>query len=686
MSLTGAALLRQLQNEHTPNLDLLVRESIQNSLDATNGDDYVIVNFKTGEFDKNKLAEHFEGIGDKLRQKFVEDNCKFLAIQDSHTTGLTGKLNKEDVKDDQFGNLIKLVYDIAKPQEQQGAGGSWGLGKTVYFRIGIGLVIYYSRLWNPDSRNYEYRLAACCIEDEKGDNPILPLYNDSTRSGIAWWGEELKENKTIPLTNEEAINNILSIFGITPYFNGLTGTTVIIPFIDETALLNNKQPEYTIGEELLMPYWRRSIEEYLKISVQRWYTPRLCNDYYKYGCKLYVKINGKNVERDNMKPIFQLIQYLYNKAAEADISEDDYGFGNKYSTCQCQIEEIKVREELKTTKTGIVAFAKISKEDLGMLPPNNHYDPNIYLNTSLPEGGNNAPILTFTRKPGMLVSYVTNGDWLYQVPPTNENEYLIAVYVLNGENTLRNTPGYSLEEYVRNGEEADHTSWSDHDKKLERKPPIVERIKKNTAKKLAAQFNDQPSSQPGIMDRGLGQSLAEILLPPEGFGSSATSPGDRGSGDRGSGGRGSSVARLGNGVKLHYSHVSTIYHADGMEVSFEIRAKKKVDKFNFGLSIASESKPIDCDSWEKEFDMKLPFKITSASLKFKKIDGGENLQEYKIGNVSNGPIFKYLKTTQDESPYGVCVDFGSAHSFELVLTLSLSVFSKEVKPIFKPIN
>lgn len=676
MGMTGTALLRQLQNEHTPNLDLLVRESIQNSLDATTGDRYVIVNFKIGEFDKNKLANHFEGIEEKLRQKFVEDNCKFLAIQDSHTTGLTGKLNKEDVMDDQYGNLIKLVYDIAKPQEQQGAGGSWGLGKTVYFRIGIGLVIYYSRLWNPDTRNYESRLAACYVEDEKGVNPILPLYNNHKKSGIAWWGEMLRENKTVPLTDEEKINDILSIFGITPYSRKLTGTTVIIPFINEAALLNNKQPEYTIGENTLIPYWRRSIEEYLKISVQRWYTPRLCNDYYKYGCKLYVKINGKNVERDNMEPIFQLIQHLYNKAAEAEIREDDYGFGNKYSTCQCQIEEIKVREELDSTKSGIVAFAKISKEDLGMLPPNNHYDPNIYLNTSLPEGGNNAPILTFTRKPGMLVSYVTNGDWLYQVPPTSENEYLIAVYVLNGENTLRNIQGYSLEEYVRNGEEADHTSWSDHDKKLERKPPIVERIKKNTAKKLASQFDDQPSIHQEYMDRGLGQSLADILLPPEGFGHSATTPNAGGS----------HVTRLGNGVKLRYSLVNTKYHADGMEVSFEILAKKKVDKFKFGISIASESKPIDCDSWEKEFDMKLPFKLTSANLKFKKLDGGENLQEYEIGQESNSLLFRYLTTTQDKIPYGVSVDFESAHSFELVLTLSLSVSSKDVKPIFKPLN
>lgn len=216
MTQSGSSLLKLIQNNNMPILDLLVRESIQNSLDAKNeSDPNVMVEFLTGEFEKALLNIELDGITDALNKKFLNDSYKYIAIKDSNTVGLTGKLHYDDVMDNQYGNLLKLIYEISKPQEAEGAGGSWGLGKTVYFRVGIGLVIYYSRIINEQG-DYESRLAASLVENELETDSLIPVLSEKSKRGIAWWGEEIGENKTRPITDDDYIVKVLNIFSIEP--------------------------------------------------------------------------------------------------------------------------------------------------------------------------------------------------------------------------------------------------------------------------------------------------------------------------------------------------------------------------------------------------------------------------------------------------------------------------------------
>lgn len=184
MSESGSSLLRLIQNTSTSRLDLLIRESLQNSLDAADGEsNYVGVNFKVGEFDATTLNSFFEGIKDKLNARYF-GNYKYISIRDYNTSGLTGPIHFSEVQNNNFGNLLKLVYEISKAQENQGSGGSWGLGKTVYFRLGIGLVIYYSRIIN-ESGQYESRLAAALVEDERKTDTLIPKLAGVPQRGIA---------------------------------------------------------------------------------------------------------------------------------------------------------------------------------------------------------------------------------------------------------------------------------------------------------------------------------------------------------------------------------------------------------------------------------------------------------------------------------------------------------------------
>ena len=133
MSQTGSSLLRLIQNNDMPIIDLLVRESIQNSLDAKlNSSEYVRVDFNIGTFEACTLNRELDQVSDKFNQRYPKQKYQYIAIRDSNTQGLTGPLDYEHVHNNNYGNLLKLVYEISKPQESKGSGGSWGLGKTVY--------------------------------------------------------------------------------------------------------------------------------------------------------------------------------------------------------------------------------------------------------------------------------------------------------------------------------------------------------------------------------------------------------------------------------------------------------------------------------------------------------------------------------------------------------------------------
>ena len=112
MTQSGSSLLRLIQNNNMPVLDLLVRESIQNSLDARKMDSkYVEVDYLTGKFKSAKLGRELEQISDSLNHKYGDGEYDYIAIRDSNTVGLTGVMDYKKVQNNVYGNLLKLVYE-----------------------------------------------------------------------------------------------------------------------------------------------------------------------------------------------------------------------------------------------------------------------------------------------------------------------------------------------------------------------------------------------------------------------------------------------------------------------------------------------------------------------------------------------------------------------------------------------
>ncbi len=677
MTQSGSSLLRLIQNNKTPVLDLLVRESIQNSLDAHKPDSRsVTVEYLIGNFSSRRLAGELEGITSALNDRFPADHCQYIAVCDSDTVGLTGEMDVQNVRDNRYGNLLKLVYEICKPQEAEGAGGSWGLGKTVYFRIGIGLVIYYSRISDGNGK-YSSRLAASFVENETNPDAMIPEYKGMTRRGIAWWGKTIRENTTVPVTDESYIDKFLDIFGIAPYTGDKTGTMIVIPYINRDVLLANNRIDYedVMGEHF-SPYWYSSLENYLRIAVQRWYAPRLCNPYYPYGAFLKVLVNREGISADTMEPVFKTVQALYNRANY--VAEEDFLTENE---AEIFTDTTIVKKYLNEMKAGNIACTKLSRKTLGMEVPHNKPEPAVYFNCEITDKTTNRPMVFFVRKPGMIVAYENVSAWTAGIPSTSKNEYIFGIFVLNSDNDFRikDCPVTKLEEYVRRSEMADHTSWNDWSESGFN-PRIISKIQKSVTKMLGNQYAGDEAQRQPKKNSELGRYFGDMILPPDGFGNAAnggTKPGGTGGGNK-------TTKKFSFGIIAPEIR----YRGDKMTVPMELKtaSNKKITQTAFEVQIASETGKIRIEEWEQEMKIASPFAIDEVSICVDMADGERTGTILKINYDTPSAAFKdiilTLRTTEGGTACGLDVQASAEHSLKIRFITTIHLRKKNVRPVF----
>ena len=676
MTQSGSSLLKLIQNNKTPVLDLLVRESVQNSLDAHKADaKSVTVEYLTGTFNSGNLSKELEGITDALIKRFHSDSCQYLAICDSNTVGLTGEMDVKNVKGNNYGNLLKLVYEICKPQEAEGAGGSWGLGKTVYFRIGIGLVIYYSRI-DEGNGKYSSRLAASYVENETSPDAMIPEYKGMTRRGIAWWGDTIRENTTVPVTDEKYIEQFLDIFGIEPYFGDKTGTMIVIPYINNDTLLAHNRIDYTDElEEHLSPYWYSSIENYLRIAAQRWYAPRLSNPYYPYGAFLKVLVNGNGISADSMEPVFKTVQSLYNRANH--VEKEDFFTSNN---AEVTVGDATVKKFLQDTIAGNIACTKLTREVLHMEAPHNKPEPAVYFNCEITDKTANRPLVFYVRQPGMIVSYENVSAWTAGIPSTNASEYIFGIFVLNSSNPFKveDSPVSRLEEYIRKSEMADHTSWNDWtDSHFN--PRIISKIQKSVTKVIGSQYSSDDVKHQPKENSELSRYLGDLILPPDGFGNGANNNPDKPKPDSTKTQKKFSFAVMTSGIT---------YRADTMTVPMELKtaSNKKIKHTAFEMQIESESGKISLNEWENTLKLSAPFTISEVGIFIDSIDGEKKGALLKVNNANHLTSFQdisfKLKTTAAGSAFGLDITAAKEYSIKIKLTALISLAQKNVRPAF----
>lgn len=487
MAQDGDAILRSLQNNSMPIIDLFVRESIQNSLDAyLSPESPVEIQIKHGSFNGISLGKYLE----KLEDTAPKSKSEFISITDINTTGLDGAVvgDKEELDK---SNFHKLIFNIGKQQTSQHAGGSWGLGKTIYFKLGIGIVIYYTKIHSG-----EERLLVSLIENQNDES--TRLLRESER-GIAWWGSDLdKEGNLLPISDPSEIASFLSVFGLTRFEDGQTGTSIIIPYIRSDC---SKKTE---------DYWENSYAEKIEMAVQRWYNPRISNrDYPQINGLPYliIQINGQRISPIEFAPTFANFRSLY-EAASRKIGDDEQGIVVK------EVSNFRSITPNMKIPVGYLAYKIVSSKQLEMYAPNNLPSPLKFIcsgkTSKSREYGHS--IIAYTRKPGMILNYSADiNSWLKKDLDLGEDNYMLALFVPNSDQRMHDdyfTSYENIESYLRATELSDHSSWIDLDGYT-----IVKRIRERVSTILCTSFDSHKKSENNSISMSLARKYGAILLP-----------------------------------------------------------------------------------------------------------------------------------------------------------------------------
>ncbi len=214
----------QFRNDDVGLATALVRETVQNSMDAGNLEGPVKVTFTFADPDTGLKAgyleslleghaAHFEASGYEL-DKIDFDNPRALIVEDFNTTGLTGSLDGSD--EDHFSDFW---WRHGVSHKDGKSGGRWGLGKLVYS--------FSSRV------NTFFGLTV-----RKGDErPSLMgqtvlryhNYNDARFPPHSFFAEGTEsEDNTMPIQDRNFVEDFSRQFGIRRKLD--TGLSIVIPF------------------------------------------------------------------------------------------------------------------------------------------------------------------------------------------------------------------------------------------------------------------------------------------------------------------------------------------------------------------------------------------------------------------------------------------------------------------------
>lgn len=635
----GSAFLKSLQTEKLPELDLLVRESIQNSSDASIGmkGNNFHIDYRFEKFNPKGLFYHLGKVGGVLKDRYASDSF-FLEIRDSKTSGLTGPYKSDELDGADHGNYYKLIFDSGINQTQEGAGGNWGFGKSVYYRVsGAGIVIYYTKIADNGSGLPEERLIITMVVDERSEDCVLRDFAKNP-TGRAWWGQDgLEDGVVWPVTSPDSIKEFLEIFGLVPFGATDTGTSVIIPFINEKTLLEDVIPsDGATEDELDRCIWKDSVPEYLIHAIQKWYAPRLRNKHLEElgdGSKwIRARVNGTPLKNDDsMNPVFRTVQELYNTALFKCKGKD---YVSDISSIKCK--EINVRKEgLSRENVGYVAYAKLSSRDIYGAQAG--ISPYILSGNFKNNDEENEPIVMFAREPGMVIAYSIDGTWSKNVkaPAKNagssDDEYIFAFFVPRVDNEfeegfegLRREIYFNLGGYLRKCEESDHASWED-----KAKFKLIGKIKAGVSRKIADGMKSDDSMMVNASASRLSGWIGKALMPPRGY---AIKPKKKSGGGSSGGSAGSTRMYFETGVPEWEEELLILPFVIGMGDK-DARCVK--------IEAQSEGGTVSPEAWIRDIGTPFPVSIESASISFVDAVGEELALSCKASDprASDGPLY-----------------------------------------------
>lgn len=605
----GSGALKALQNDDIPEVDLLVREAIQNSSDAAidvKDKRSCKIVFGLGTFATEDLNKYIPEVSESLRSRFQQPRAEYIEIRDTNTVGLTGPVSVEDLDPEDHGNYFKLVFDTGKEQNNSNAGeagGSWGYGKSVYYRVGIGIVIFYSRIKLEDSK-YESRLIISLVENENDAGALLKArYPRSV--GRAWWGIR-SGTEVLPVTDESDIREILSVFKVKEFGPEQAGTSIIIPYIEKERLLAGVFPD-SCGvdqDEIDMCGFKDNLADYIELAVQKWYAPRLNNfnlEKYSGQKALDIRISkdpddySVPLKFDRMRPLFQLIQELYTTAVSANVSGAERYRSEFFPGIKTQAIPSK---SLRPHIAGHIATIRVPKDAL-YPSTGTGISPHTYLRL-FGKHAVNDPITMFARTPGLILDYKIDGKWVKGLhAPSDDGTYELVFFVPRCDSYLvpdinDSNAGKPFGEYLRSREKSDHMDWVDS-----AKVRIVSNIQGQVVSKCNELFGEEDyepvestaSRLSGLIGRRLGLRVSSKP--------SAKGPG------------GETGETSYKATNLNVSLSSPRFVGNGViDIAFKLKFKNNRKTATLGLYVeTATTSSLDSETWHKKIETDFPLRI-----------------------------------------------------------------------------
>ncbi len=268
---TGVTQRDQFRNDEVDLYETIVRESIQNSLDATPAGKSTRVSFKwvnkslglESSYLSNLFEEqlaHAECSGLDLSQTDFNQPTA-LVIEDFGTSGLTGSTHQKD--DDNFSDFWRRH---GKSHKTGTSRGRWGLGKLVYSSCSsIGAFLGLTVRASDDQA---YLMGQTVLDLRRCEGLEYPAH--------AYWsemhGDDMNTWVPVPSSDSQVIDRFKNQFSVSRKHE--PGLSIVIPFPNPAI-----QPDDVIG-----------------VCIANYFYPVLTG-------QLTVEVNGQEIKKSNIRSL-----------------------------------------------------------------------------------------------------------------------------------------------------------------------------------------------------------------------------------------------------------------------------------------------------------------------------------------------------------------------------------------------
>lgn len=256
-NIVSEGILNQLGRPDMDSLELLVRESVQNSWDAHVGEQTVEVDISTWmcsgaqfAFLRDEVLREHRGF-DKIAEVTSGDSARLLVVRDRGTSGLGGPIRADRAGSDEHRDFVDFLRDIGQPPDKKFGGGTFGYGKTaLYLKSRVNTILVHSRCRAGGQLQSRFMAAALGPSfDERGRN----------YTGRHWWGRIAADGIIDPLLEDEA-DMVARQLGLPRFEDGERGTTVAV-LAPEFRRRTPRQAMHFVVHALLWNFWPKLVEQ-----------------------------------------------------------------------------------------------------------------------------------------------------------------------------------------------------------------------------------------------------------------------------------------------------------------------------------------------------------------------------------------------------------------------------------------